>query len=325
MRVFITGSGTLATELVKQLHSTAERIVIYSRDEGKHAVLKETYPEGPPGPMRYRIGDIRDYERLVIAMQDCDTVIHTAAMKRIETCAAEVYECMKTNILGTYNVARACAATGIKKAMLISTDKACNAVSGGYGKSKAFAEELFIQSNLYSTCHYAACRYGNIKGSRGAVHNTWAKLAAEGKTINVTHPEMTRWFWDIVDAGKFVLSTVEHMKRGVVYVPKMPGYKMIDIAKEFTSDIKITGLRCGEKLHEEMISETEATYTYETADFYAIYPVSHEWERAPTVEGTKVPKDFVLRSCNGMVTDAVLKNGGCEDMDIADILEDMHG
>jgi len=308
-KYFITGSGTLATELIAQLYDTAERIVIYSRDEGKHALLKERFPEGPPSAMRYRIGDIRDHERMVIAMKDCDTVIHTAAMKRIEVCDTEIYECMKTNIIGSYNVVRACAEVGIKKAMFISTDKAAGGAVGAYGISKRFAEELFVQSNNYSETAYAACRYGNIRGSRGSVHGYWERLAAEGKPLTVTHPDMTRWFWDIKDAARFVLDRLVHMERGVTYVPKMPSYKMMDVAREYSQDIVITGLRCGEKLHECMIDENESTQTYETADYYAIYPYSHLWGTVKP-DGVRVPAGFTLKSCNHIISDLFLKNEG---------------
>lgn len=311
MNYFFTGSGTLATELVEQLYDDADKIVIYSRDEGKHHILKDQYPEGPPGPMRYRIGDIRDYDRLVTAMHDCDIVIHTAAMKRIETCEAEVYECMHTNILGSYNVARACNATGILCAMLISTDKSVDA-AGMYGASKRVAEELFIQSNNYGDCHFAVCRYGNVKGSRGSLNTIWDKQIRNHLALTVTHADMTRWFWTIEEAAAFVLDRLGHMERGVIYVPKMTGYSIMQMAKNLSSDIVITGLRCGEKLHESMISQTEVQNTYEHPTYYTIYPFSHEWQKNIKYSGTKVPDDFRSISCSDMVSDLCLKNEGRE-------------
>jgi FlaA1/EpsC-like NDP-sugar epimerase len=185
------------------------------------------------------------------------------------------------------------------------------------------AEEVWIQSNLYSECNYAACRYGNIKGSRGAVHGLWERQAKKKQPITLTHQGMTRWFWEIKDAAQFILHRLIEMQRGVIYVPKMPGYRMLDVAKGYSHNITITGLRCGEKLHEEMISETESQNTYESGDFYTIYPFSHEWAQGIKYSGIKVPEGFTYRSCTGMTSDVCPKNEGREDMDITDILEEM--
>lgn len=295
-KYFITGgTGTLGKELVKQLYCSAERIVVYSRDEAKQAAMMKTFPEGgADGPMRYRIGDVRDYDRLKQAMEDCDTVIHTAAMKRIDTCEYNIFEAIKTNVEGSLNVVKAANSLGYEKAVLISTDKACNSCST-YGTTKSMAEKIFSNANNYGKCCSYSVRYGNVAGSRGAVHNIWKEAAESGKPINLTHPDMTRWFWSISEAAMFVMHTLPNAGRGVIYVPKMQAHKLYDLASKFSDNINITGLRCSEKLHEEMVSVTEATNTYETPEWYAIHPIQVDYATT-NPRGILVPAGFTLTS-----------------------------
>jgi UDP-N-acetylglucosamine 4,6-dehydratase len=318
MKVCITGgSGTLGQELAQQLYGKADKIVIFSRSESLQAEMRSKFPEGPPGPTRYRIGDVRDFDRLKSAMHDCDTVIHAAAMKRIDTCETEVYECLKTNIEGTANVARACNELGIKQAMFVSTDKACDPISA-YGCAKAFSEHLWIQSNNYGTCNFAAIRYGNVAGSKGSVHAMWEKM--RGQELKITHPEMTRFFWSIQEAAKFLLACMATQERGVIYIPKMKSYRMIDIAKEYSDKIKIGGLRCSEKIHEELISETDISsgFARDNGTHYSIYPIHHAWQKTLTMYGKEIKDwEYITSKVKGLPD---LAHYDLADVDIKEIL-----
>lgn len=308
MKVFLSGgSGTLGKELTKLLYPTADRIVIYSRDECKHAEMRRTFPEGPPGPMRYRVGDIRDKARMMLAMSDCNVVVHAAALKRIDTCESEVYECMKTNIIGTSNVAECCNELGIDRAIFVSTDKACSPISA-YGMAKGFSEHLWVQSNNFGPTEFIALRYGNVRGSRGSLHEMWEGM--RDQELSVTHPHMTRFFWEISEAAQFIEWALIYGERGVIYIPKMKGYKIMDIALEYSDKIKVVGLRTNEKLHEELISESEVQYATDQGERYAIYPVKHEW----TIKLDRVGEAlrYPIKSCDGMVSELCLKNEGCE-------------
>ena len=305
MRVFITGSGTLAKELTRQLHSVAEKVVVFSRSESKQAEMRNMFPEGPPSAMRYRLGDIRDMHRLQEAMSDCDICIHTAALKRIDTCETETRECMKTNIIGTNNVALACRNKGIQKALFISTDKAPNPC-GAYGASKLFGEQLWIgTNNLTNNCEYSCVRYGNVRGSTGAVHGIWKRQAEAGEALTVTDPDMSRFFWSISEAGRFIIQTLgfQYWVPGVIFLPKMAHFKISDIARKYSDDIKYTGLRCSEKMHEELLTEVEVERCYEQGDRYAVYP-SHEWNGELSPTGLKVPAGFRYTSEKGACVDA---------------------
>ena len=266
----------------------------YSRDEGKHAALRETYPEGPPGKVRYRIGDIRDLERLTEAMADCDTVIHAAALKRIDDCANHVQECVKTNVVGTANVLKACNTNGIVKGVFISTDKACQPISA-YGTSKLMAEHLWIHANGVQLGSFAVCRYGNVIGSRGSVFHKWADIKKQQEwdhqhrrvnntRIPVTDREMTRFFWHVPDAAHFAIHTMDHMQPGCVYVPKMASHRMWDIAKVYGDPVE-TGLRTAEKIHEVMVSEDEIDVAYDQLNRYCIYPKYHQWMDEQPIKG----------------------------------------
>jgi UDP-N-acetylglucosamine 4,6-dehydratase len=296
MKIFITGGGgTIGQELTRRLYHIAEKIVIFSRDEAKQAAMRETFPEGPPGPMRYRIGDIRDGGRTIYAMRDCDTVIHAAAMKRIDTCESEVYECLKTNIEGTANVAQSCNALGIKNATFISTDKACDPISA-YGCAKAFSEHIWIQSNNYGSCRFNALRYGNVSGSKGSVHALWERN--RGRRLKVTSAEMTRFFWSIEEASDFCLRFIDTPERGIIFIPKMESRRIIDVAMDFSDDIEITGIRCAEKIHERLISETDirSGAARDCGDHWRIYPINHAWQAEMVREGLRVDPDWKVTS-----------------------------
>jgi UDP-N-acetylglucosamine 4,6-dehydratase len=296
MNILITGgSGALGTELVRQLNpiEDVQKIIIYSRDEAKQAKLKAVFGEDK---VRYRVGDIRDLPRLKMAMRDCDVVIHAAAMKRIDTCEEEVFEAVKTNVEGSINVALACAGSCVDTAILVSSDKACNPCSV-YGTTKLLAEHVFIQANNYGKCKFACLRYGNVVGSTGSIHQMWSNRL-KGSKIMVTHDQMTRWFWTVEEAAEFCKSKINGCERGVIYIPKMISYNIMDIALEHAcrDDIDITGLRCNEKIHEELVTHEEADRCYENDMYYTIYPYRHEWCKKLYPSGRRVSSGFTYRS-----------------------------
>jgi len=298
MDVLITGgTGTLGQELTKQLLSNDNvgRIVVYSRNEYSQAKMRSKYPEGGPTGVRYVIGDVCNKTRLKYALEGIDTVIHAAAMKRIETCEYNIFDCIAVNVIGSSNVVQACIETGVSQCILVSTDKACSPVTA-YGASKSIAERLFISANNFGRTTFCCARYGNVIGSHGSVHEIWERRAIEKETLFVTNRDMTRFFWGVDEAAKFVIDRLQSPERGVIYVPEINSKKMIDIARGFSEDIEIVGMKTPEKIHEEMISETEAYTTYRMSGYYTIYPVSHDWCLEQQTRGEKVHLGFRLSS-----------------------------
>jgi UDP-N-acetylglucosamine 4,6-dehydratase len=302
---FITGgTGTIGREIVSLLlgdtKMCAEKIVVYSRDEQKHAEMMNLFPEGGESGLRYIVGDICDYSRLLYAMDKAGVVIHTAAMKHIDKCEYNPTESVRINVIGSMNVAKACRETGVQQAVIISTDKACNPISA-YGAQKYAAERLWIgMNNLSSKTMFNVVRYGNVLGSRGSFIYHWQNLLKEKKPIQITDENMTRFFWTVHEAGKFILSRItdgfQNRDRGLVYIPKMGKCKIIDMAKSLSENIEIVGMRCPEKIHEEMISITEGASAYDCGDHYIIYPLMHDWCRSIIPRGCKCPEGFRLTS-----------------------------
>jgi UDP-N-acetylglucosamine 4,6-dehydratase len=244
--------------------------------------------EGGSSGIRYFLGDICDYDRLCLAMKGCDIVIHAAAMKMIDACEYNVLESIKNNVLGTENVVRACLENNVSKAIFVSSDKACDPIST-YGAEKFLGERIFINSNNYGKCKFNCVRYGNVIGSNKSVFHLWDKQAIAGETLTVTHHDMTRFFWMVSHAADFIINKIPLEDRGVVYIPKMKSFRIIDIARSYSPDVQITGLRCSEKLHERLVSEVEVEDTYDRGDYYVIYPKQHPWVMdLPKDLGTKV-------------------------------------
>lgn len=259
MKVLITGgSGYFGRSFAKRLlDDGADRVVIYSRGEYAQALMKQQLDDDR---MRYFIGDVRDLERLKVAMAGCDVVIHAAALKRIEVCAANVHECIATNVTGTENVAKACIAAGVKKAVLLNTDKSVNPTTT-YGFSKAMAERVFLGANAYAGAKgtkFASCLYGNIAGSTGSVIPTWRRILETQSYVPVTDPNATRFWMYAHEAHDLVIDSIERMKGGEVFTPDLPAYRVADLAEAMNAvGFEVTGLAPNEKLHEEMrIGET---------------------------------------------------------------------
>lgn len=266
MKYFITGgTGSLGKALIKRLLAQSNEVVVYSRDEGKQALSF-----GQDKRVKCIIGDIRDYEKLnvSIARTKPDVIIHTAALKRIDDMEFHPDECIKTNIHGSDNVAKAALANNVPKCVLISTDKACQPVNV-YGSSKFVAERLFTNHDFESpSTVFASVRYGNVIASRGSFIPLWLGLLSEGKKIKVTSTDMTRFLFTLEDAVDTVLGAVENCEGGEVFIPQINSYDMNTIltaverlhGTSFKFDIM--GLRPGEKLHEDMLAETELPFTY---------------------------------------------------------------
>lgn len=266
MKYFITGgTGSLGKALIKRLLKQGNEVVVFSRDEGKQALSF-----GQNEKVKCIIGDIRDYDKLHVSIKRTkpDVIIHTAALKRIDDMEFHPDECIKTNIHGSDNVAKAALENDISKCVLISTDKACQPVNV-YGSSKFIAERLFTNHDFESSSTiFASVRYGNVIASRGSFIPLWLGLLEEGKQIKVTSVEMTRFLFTLEDAVDTVLGAVDNCEGGEVFIPQINSYDMETILKAVerlhgsSFDYEIVGLRPGEKLHEDMLAETELPFTY---------------------------------------------------------------
>ena len=266
-KIFITGgTGSLGRALIKRLKRLGCKIVIYSRDEGKQALYF-----GADKEIKRVIGDVRDLEKLKTSMMlhKPDYVIHTAALKRVDDMEMYPDECVKTNIVGSENVAISSLHAAVNKCILISTDKACQPVNV-YGSSKFIAERIFTNYD-YNSNHtvFASVRYGNVIASRGSFIPLWMSAIKNGQTINVTSTEMTRFLFTLEDAVDTVLNSLENAIGGEVFIPKIDSYTLPQCVGAIRAILnapvqtKISGIRPGEKLHEDMLAKTELPFTYE--------------------------------------------------------------
>jgi FlaA1/EpsC-like NDP-sugar epimerase len=260
------GTGSLGQALIKRLLSEGAKIIIYSRDEGKQAQIFNNTPR-----VLKVIGDVRDYSKLDTTLKrwHVDYIIHTAALKRIDDMEFYPDECVKTNINGSDNVAKAALVNKIKKCILVSTDKACQPINV-YGASKFIAERLFTNYDYSSNSTiFASVRYGNVIASRGSFVPLFMDKLNNGESINVTSEEMTRFLFTLEDAVDAVLGTFDNAVGGEVFVPQIDSYtlptsiKALEVITGKKADTKIIGLRPGEKLHEDMLAETELPFTYQ--------------------------------------------------------------
>ena len=284
--VLITGgTGSLGKALVQEIFSSSpkiKRLVIYSRDEQKQFQMAQDYTEIDYPAIRYFIGDIRDYERLERAFQGIDYVIHAAAMKHVPIAEYNPDECVKTNISGAQNVIKAClASNSVKSVVALSTDKACSPINL-YGATKLASDKLFVAANNItgsSEKRFSVVRYGNVMGSNGSVIPFFLKKKNENR-LPVTDERMTRFNISLKEGVNMVLYELEHCMGGEIMVPKIPSYRILDVAKAISEDAKIDiiGIRPGEKLHEEMISHSDSFNTYDNEDFYFILPSKTKWD-----------------------------------------------
>ncbi len=320
--ILITGgTGSFGKQCVKTLlnNHKPKKVIVYSRDELKQYEMAQIYNAEP---MRYFIGDVRDVERLTLAMREVDYVIHAAALKQIPTAEYNPMECIKTNIMGANNIINVALEQGVEKVVALSTDKAVNPINL-YGATKLAADKLFVAANNIAgslKTRFAVVRYGNVVGSRGSVIPFFQKLVRErAAEIPITDPRMTR-FWITLEQGiNFVLKGFERMKGGEIFVPKIPSMKMTDLADALAPGVpqKIIGIRPGEKLHEVMCPPEASHLVYEFADHYIIQPTI-EFQKnvdyscnALGEKGKNVPEGFQYSSDNNTEW---LTNGGLLDM-----------
>lgn len=257
------------------------KIRVYSRDELKQSELRHKYGDHPN--LRLLIGDVRDYDRLRRAAENVAIIIHAAALKQVPSCEYNPFETVKTNVLGTQNVVDAALDNEVPRALLISSDKAVSPINT-YGASKMLAEKIMVAANSYAGGHntrFSAVRYGNVQGSRGSVHEVFAKQVAAGQLPTVTDERATRFFFEPLDAIRLVKYAMTDMRGGEIFVPKMRARRIIDVAREFADELVarpqdinwvFVGPRPGEKLHETLITEEEARRTEERTDCYVIWP-----------------------------------------------------
>jgi len=276
--VLITGgTGSFGYAYAKTLLSryNIKRLVVFSRDELKQYDMMEYFKDHTE-VMRFFIGDVRDKDRLIDAMQNIDIVIHAAAIKQVPAAEYNPMECIKTNIHGAENVIKAALANDVGKVIALSTDKAANPINL-YGATKLASDKLFVAANNMSggRTKFSVVRYGNVVGSRGSVVPLFERLISEGaKQLPITHNEMTRFWITLQEGVDFVLKNMKRMQGGEIFVPKIPSVRIVDLAKAMSSKLplKIIGIRPGEKLHEIMCPSDDSHLTIEFSDHFVIIP-----------------------------------------------------
>ena len=280
-----------------------KKIVILSRDEMKQWEMQKLYIGNPR--IRFFIGDVRDRERLYRALDGIDYVVHAAATKIVPTAEYNPFECIKTNINGAMNLIDACIDHNIANVVALSTDKACKPVNL-YGATKLASDKMFVASNAYSGEHktrFSVVRYGNVMGSRGSVIPFFIKEKENG-VLPITDNRMTRFMITLEEGVELVWKAFEDMLGGEIYVKKIPSMKVIDLATAIDKDSvqKIVGIRPGEKLHEEMIGEDDALYTYEYDGHYKILPAINEksLSEESIKNGKRVKEGFSYTSNNNL-------------------------
>lgn len=274
-----TGSfGQKFTELALREYPDIERLVIFSRDELKQYEMARRFSPSDHRQLRYFIGDVRDKDRLWRAMEGIDTVIHAAALKHVPVAEYNPFEAIKTNVMGAQNVIDVAIDRGVHRVVALSTDKAAAPVNL-YGATKLCSDKLFVAANNFKGKHdirFSVVRYGNVIGSRGSVIPLYLKLRGKGP-LPITDTRMTRFNITLDDGVRLVLFALDDMRGGEIYVPKIPSYRIVDVAEAIApgGEIEIVGIRPGEKLHEEMITETDALSTMEFDDYFIIVPALH--------------------------------------------------
>lgn len=277
------GTGSFGKAFVKKVLTEwpdIDRLVIYSRDEQKQFEMAQQYPLSEYPMIRFFIGDVRDYGRLKRALNGIDYVIHAAAMKHVHIAEYNPDECVKTNIGGAENLVRACLSNSVKKVVALSTDKAAAPINL-YGATKLVSDKLFIAANNIRGSNpitFSVVRYGNVMGSNGSVIPFFIKKRKEG-VLPITNKNMTRFTITLDDGVEMVLHALEHAWGGELFVPKIPSYRIMDVAEAIGPDCekKVIGLRPGEKIHEEMITSSDSFYTYDIGNYFTILPSQHRW------------------------------------------------
>ena len=298
-----TGSfGHAFVRLTLKNHNPS-RLIIFSRDEMKQWEMEKLY--GDDKRVRFFIGDVRDKERLMRALDGVDYVVHAAATKIVPTAEYNPFECVKTNIYGAMNLIDACIDRGVKRVVALSTDKA-SAPANLYGASKLASDKLFVAGNSYSGGHnvrFSVVRYGNVMGSRGSIIPFFQSLQ-KNNVLPITDERMTRFMITLEQGVDLVWQALESMVGGEIYVKKIPSMRIVDIAKAIMPNARhqIIGIRPGEKLHEQMIGSEDSFHTYEYPDFFKILPAIYGWSEDPSRIGLgiKVDPNFTYTSDNNL-------------------------
>lgn len=300
--VLITGgTGSLGKALTAHIlnnYPNIKKLVILSRDEQKQFQMAQEFSEKTYPQIRYLLGDVRDQERLVRAFQGIDIVIHAAAMKHVHLAEYNPDECIKTNIGGAQNVIHAALQTSVSNVVALSTDKACAPINL-YGATKLTSDKLFVAANNIKGTNpikFSVVRYGNVMGSNGSVIPFFMKKKEEGK-LPITDVSMTRFNISLQGGVDMVMHAIEHSWGGEIFIPKIASYKITDIAKAIAPncEIEIIGIRPGEKIHEEMITTSDAFNTYDLGKYFTILPSVPNFnlnDFIKTFNAKKVPEGF---------------------------------
>jgi UDP-N-acetylglucosamine 4,6-dehydratase len=294
------GTGSFGKKFSKVVLSeyNPESIRIFSRGEFLQWEMQKEFNDER---LRFLIGDVRDKRRLFRALNDVDIVVHAAALKQVPACEYNPIEAVRTNIQGAVNIVDSAIDNEVCKVLALSSDKAVHPVNL-YGATKMVAEKLFVQGNSYAggrETRFSCVRYGNVVGSRGSVIPLFKEQMKSG-TVTITDPKMTR-FWITLDQGvRFVIDSIERMKGGEIFVPKIPSMKITDLAEAIAPrvPIKVIGIRPGEKIHEVLITDDEARHTREFDAYFVIEPELHFWDKNNLVEGALLPEGYRYSSDN---------------------------
>lgn len=313
--ILITGgTGTFGHEITKVLleQYQPKKIIIFSRDEFKQYNMKKIFPESKYKAMRYFVGDVRDYDRLLMAFSNVDVIFHAAAMKQVDTVEYNPFEAIKTNIYGTENVIKAALINKVKKVIGVSTDK-CVSPTNLYGATKLCLEKLIIHGNIMagdSETKFSVLRYGNVINSRGSVVPLFLKQK-EDKCFTITDPKMTRFTLTIQQAIYFVLNSASLMIGGEIFIPKLPSYDILQLTRviEPEAEVKIIGLRPGEKIHESMFSVNDSHNIIEKDEYFVLAPEINISNDYISYYGEKTNKVYDYNSGeNERIEDEELKN-----------------
>lgn len=313
--VLITGGtgslGKMLTRHILQNFPNIRKVIIFSRDEQKQFVMAQEFSEVKFPQLRFLVGDVRDVKRLERAMTDVDYVIHAAAMKHVHIAEYNPDECVKTNINGAQNVIEACINSKVSRVVALSTDKACAPINL-YGATKLASDKLFVAANNLKgpkDIRFSVVRYGNVMGSNGSVIPYFLKKRKEG-VLPITSTKMTRFNISLQGGVDMVMHALEYAWGGEIFVPKIPSYRILDVAEAIGPDCrKLTvGLRPGEKIHEEMITTSDSYNTYDLGNYYTILPTLRTWdlEEYITKNNAKiVPEGFSYNSGDNEVWETV--------------------
>lgn len=279
------GTGSFGKKFVETIltnYPDIKKIIVYSRDELKQFEMSQKFDERTFPQIRYFIGDVRDADRLKRACEGVDIIIHAAALKQVPTAEYNPMECINTNIFGAENVINAALDCGVEKVVALSTDKAAAPINL-YGATKLCSDKLFIAANNMKGARnlsFSVVRYGNVLGSRGSVVPYFLSIKKNG-VLPITHEGMTRFNITLEEGVNMVLYAIEHAWGGELFVPKIPSYKITEVAKAVGPNCKmeIVGIRPGEKLHEEMITESDSLNTLDCGKYYVIIPSHPHWNK----------------------------------------------